>query len=304
MKNKKNEHYHVPVLLKESINMLITDPGGIYIDVTYGGGGHSRRILHRITAKGRLFGFDQDGAVFPNLIRDDRFEFVHSNFEYIDRYMDYFGLRQIDGIIADLGVSSHHLDDMKRGFSIKSDAELDMRMNETNAQTAQQILNTYKETDLVRILSEYGEVRNAKTLSRAIVKTRLSLPFKSVDAFVDFLNRHVIGDRHRYLAQVFQALRIELNRELDVLKSLLIQASQLLKPKGRIVVLSYHSLEDRIVKNYFKSGNFSGNANQDDFGNLIRPLKEVAPKLIVPSDEELKENSRATSAKMRVAEKI
>ena len=301
---EKESEYHVPVLLEESIEYLITDLSGIYIDATYGGGGHSKRILQRITAKGRLFGFDQDGAVFPNLIRDDRFEFVHSNFEHISRYMTFFGISQVDGVLADLGVSSHHLDDLKRGFSIRSSAELDMRMNETNSLTAKDILNTYEEMDLVQILSEYGEVRNSKTLAKAIVNARNVQPFASVDRFVEFLNRYVIGDWHRYQVQVFQALRIELNKELDVLKSLMLSAAEVLKPGGRLVILSYHSLEDRIVKNFIKAGNFTGKVEQDDYGNILRPLREVKPKLITPSKEELIKNSRSASAKMRIAEKI
>ena len=300
----KEQEYHVPVLLEESINALISDPDGVYIDATYGGGGHSKRILQRITAKGRLFGFDQDGAVFQNLIRDKNFEFVHSNFEHIQRYMEYFGINHIDGILADLGVSSHHLDDLKRGFSIKSKSDLDMRMNPSDDLTAQKILNTYKERDLLKMLSEYGEVRNSKTLAKAIVNTRESKPFDTVNAFMDFLGSYVLGDWHKYHVQVFQAIRIELNREVDVLKQLLINAARVLKPGGRLVVLSYHSIEDRLVKNFIKAGNFEGKVVQDDYGNVIRPLKEVKPKIVLPSKEEIKENSRAASAKMRVAEKI
>ncbi len=305
MKTKTNEDkFHVPVLLEESIDLLITDQSGIYIDATYGGGGHSKRILQRITANGRLFGFDQDGAVFQNLIRDDRFEFVFSNFEYISRYMHYFGITQVDGIIADLGVSSHHLDDLERGFSIRSDADLDMRMNKANSITAQSILNSYSETDLVRLFSEFGEVRNAKTLAKALVNQRARTPFSAIELFTEFLQRYIIGDRHRYMVQVFQALRIEVNRELKVLKSLLIQAAHLLKTGGRVVVLSYHSLEDRLVKNYFKGGNFEGVRMQDDFGKVDRPFRELVPKLVLPSEEEIEKNRRAASAKMRVAERI
>ena len=305
MKTKRNDDkFHVPVLLEESIDLLITDKSGIYIDATYGGGGHSKRILQRITANGRLFGFDQDGAVFQNLIRDDRFEFVFSNFEYIIRYMDYFGITQVDGIIADLGVSSHHLDDLKRGFSIRSESELDMRMNKTNSITAQTILNNYSEADLVRIFSSYGEVRNSKTLAKGIVNHRLTTSFSTIDRFILFLQGYVIGDQRRYQAQVFQALRIALNRELDVLKCLLVQASQLLKTGGRVVVLSYHSLEDRLVKNFFKSGNFEGKVVQDEYGKVMRPLIEIAPKLITPSVQEIESNRRSSSAKMRAAGRI
>lgn len=305
MKTKTNEDkFHVPVLLEESIDLLITDQSGIYIDATFGGGGHSKRILQRITANGRLFGFDQDGAVFQNLIRDDRFEFVFSNFEYISRYMHYFGITQVDGIIADLGVSSHHLDDLERGFSIRSDADLDMRMNKANSITAQSILNSYSETDLVRLFSEFGEVRNAKTLAKALVNQRVTTRFSTIELFTEFLQRYIIGDRHRYMVQVFQALRIEVNRELEVLKSLLIQAAHLLKTGGRVVVLSYHSLEDRLVKNYFKAGNFEGVMMQDDFGKVSRPFRELVPKLVLPSEEEIEKNSRSASVKMRVAERI
>lgn len=300
----KKQEYHVPVLLEESIEALISDKEGVYIDVTYGGGGHSKRILQRITAKGRLFGFDQDGAVFQNLIRDDKFEFVHSNFEHIHRYMDYFGINHVDGILADLGVSSHHLDDLKRGFSIKSQSDLDMRMNPSDDLTAQKILNSYNENDLVKMFSQYGEVRNSKTLAKAIVKIRGSRPFVTVNGFMDFLGSYVLGDWHKYHVQVFQAIRIELNREMEVLKQLLVNAAKVLRPGGRLVVLSYHSIEDRLVKNFIKAGNFEGKVKQDDYGNVERPLKEVKPKIVLPSEEEIKKNSRAASAKMRVAEKI
>ena len=300
----KEQEYHVPVLLEESIDALISDDDGVYIDVTFGGGGHSKRILQRITAKGRLFGFDQDGAVFPNLIRDDRFEFVLSNFEHIHRFVDYFGIDHVDGILADLGVSSHHLDDLKRGFSIKSQSDLDMRMNPSEELTAQKILNTYSENDLIKMFSKYGEVRNSKTLAKAIIRQRESRPFSTVNAFMDFLGSFVLGDWHKYHVQVFQALRIELNREMEVLEQLLVNAVRVLRPGGRLVVLSYHSIEDRMVKNYIKAGNVEGKVEQDDFGKVLRPLREVKPKLMVPSEEEIKKNSRAASAKMRVAEKI
>ena len=296
--------YHIPVLLEESVEALITNNNGVYLDVTYGGGGHSKRILQRITAKGRLFGFDQDGAVFQNLIRDDKFEFIHSNFEHIHQYMAYFGINQVDGILADLGVSSHHFDDLKRGFSIKSQSDLDMRMNTSDHLTAQKILNTYSESKLVKMFSFYGEVRNSKTLAKAIIDTRDFRPFGTVNGFMDFLGRYVLGDWHKYHVQVFQAIRIELNREMEVLKQLLINSVKILKPNGRLVVLSYHSIEDRLVKNFIKAGNFEGKAIQDDYGNVVRPLQEVKPKIILPTDAEIKKNSRAASAKMRVAVKL
>ena len=296
--------YHVPVLLEESIDALITNTDGVYIDATFGGGGHSKRILQRITAKGRLFGFDQDGAVFNNLIDDKRFEFVHSNFEYLCHFMEFHGIDHADGILADLGVSSNHLDDLKRGFSIKSQSDLDMRMNTSDDKTAQDVLNRYNENDLIQIFSEYGEVRNSKTLAKAIINRREQREFQTVNGFMEFLGKYVMGDWHRYHVQVFQAIRIELNREIDVLKSLLINASKILRPGGRLVVLSYHSIEDRVVKNFIKAGNFKGRVEKDDYGNALRPLKEVKPKLLTPSKEEIKLNSRAASAKMRVAEKI
>ena len=218
--------------------------------------------------------------------------------------MAYHGVTQVDGILADLGVSSHHLDDLKRGFSIKSSADLDMRMNVSDNLTAQDILNTYSEQSLIQMLSQYGEVRNSKTLAKAIVKRRHQRTFQSVNGFMDFLGGFVMGDWHRYHVQVFQAIRIELNREIEVLKALMENASKILKPGGRLVVLSYHSIEDRVVKNYIKAGNVEGKSEKDDYGNVIRPLREVKPKLVLPTEEEIKINSRAASAKMRVAQKI
>ena len=295
--------YHDPVLLKESINALNIKEDGVYVDVTFGGGGHSRMILEKLGAKGHLFGFDQDEDVLPNISENERFTFIHHNFKYLRRFLKLHGVKQVDGILADLGVSSHQLDNAERGFSFRFDADLDMRMNQQGELTAADILNTYDAAALQQVFSLYGEVRNAKTLANAIVEERSQKPITAINELLALLRPLVRGSRNRYLAQVFQALRIEVNDEIGSLKTFLEDALTVLKPGGRFVVISYHSLEDRLVKYFFKSGNFTGEQIKDYYGNILRPFKSITKKALLPSAEEIKKNPRARSAKMRVAEK-
>ncbi len=295
--------YHDPVLLKESINALNIKEDGVYVDVTFGGGGHSRMILEKLGAKGHLFGFDQDEDVLPNISENERFTFIHHNFKYLRRFLKLHGVKQVDGILADLGVSSHQLDNAERGFSFRFDADLDMRMNQQGELTAADILNTYDAAALQQVFSLYGEVRNAKTLANAIVEERSQKPITAINELLALLRPLVRGSRNRYLAQVFQALRIEVNDEIGSLKTFLEDALTVLKPGGRFVVISYHSLEDRLVKYFFKSGNFTGEQIKYYYGNILRPFKSITKKALLPSAEEIKKNPRARSAKMRVAEK-
>ena len=296
--------YHIPVLLNESIEALNIRENKTYVDATYGGGGHSKIILQKLGAKGHLYGFDQDEDVLPNLISEnERFTFIHHNFKYLKRFLKLHGVRTVDGILADLGVSSHQLDQADRGFSYRYTASLDMRMNQQGEKTAADILNTYSANELEKIFSRYGEVRNSKTLAQAICQHRSA---KSIDEISDLL--HMIeplirGNRPRYLAQVFQALRIEVNDEIGALKTFLQDALEVLAPGGRLVVISYHSLEDRLVKNFFRSGNFDGEYEKDFYGNISRPFKLITKKAMMPSDEETNRNSRSRSARLRVAEK-
>lgn len=299
-----NSDYHIPVLLDRSIDELVINPDGVYIDVTFGGGGHSKAILERITAKGRLFGFDQDRDAMRNKIDDPRFTFVHSNFEYLEHFMRYYGVGKVDGILADLGVSSHHFDVAERGFSYRFEADLDMRMNQEAQISAQDVLNKRNMAELQNILSSYGEVRNAKTLAESILVERQKRQISTKGDLDMILERCYRGDKNKYWAQVYQALRIEVNREFEVLKALLIQGRNLLAREGRFVVISYHSLEDRIVKQFFRDNNFSGKRLEDEYGRWMNDLKAIGGRPIEASDEELKKNRRAASAKMRVAVKI
>ncbi len=295
--------YHVPVLLAESVNGLEIKANGDYVDVTFGGGGHSREIFSRLTT-GRLFAFDQDEDAAANIIHDDRFFFVRHNFKYIRNFLKFYAVDQVDGILADLGVSSHDFDVAERGFSFRFDGDLDMRMNRDSSQSAADIVNTYSEEQLRTIFREYGEIDNAGRLARQLVSARNSKPVKSIEQFKEALNPCVPRfQESKYLAKVFQALRIETNKEMDVLHEFLEQSIQLLKPGGRLVVITYHSLEDRMVKNFIKSGDFSGKQEKDFFGNVASPLMAVNRKVIVPSEEEIEQNSRARSAKLRIAEK-
>lgn len=296
--------YHNPVMLTESIEALNIAEAGIYVDATYGGGGHSKLILQKMDANGHLYSFDQDEDVLPNLITDEeRFTFIHHNFRFLKRFLRLHGVSQVDGVLADLGVSSHQLDDATRGFSFRFDTDLDMRMNQEGDLTAADILQTYSAKDLQQMFSRFGEVRNAKTLAQAIVSERASKTIKTTSDFQLILDPLVRGNRNRYLAQVFQALRIEVNDEMGALQTFLEEAKEVLKPGGRLVIISYHSLEDRLVKNFFKTGNFDGEVVKDFYGNIERPFKLITKKALPPSKQEIDQNPRARSAKLRIAEK-
>ncbi len=296
--------YHQPVMLKECLEGLNIQPDGIYVDVTFGGGGHSKAILELLGAKGKLIGFDQDPDAKANIINDDRFIFVDQNFQFLKNQLRFLGIKKVDGILADLGVSSHQFDAADRGFSIRFDADLDMRMDQSREKDAQYILNNYEESDLHKIFGMYGELQNAKTLASLIVKSRMIKPIHTVAELKEIIKPVVKrGKENQYYAQVFQALRIEVNEELEVLKSFLEQCSEVLNPSGRLVVMSYHSLEDRLVKNYIAKGKFSGEVVKDLYGNYYTPLASVTRKAISASDEEIKINNRARSAKLRIAEK-
>ncbi len=298
--------YHIPALLNETVEGLEILPDGVYADLTFGGGGHSRAILSHLSDNGKLYGFDQDIDAYANRIDDKRFTFVYSNFRYLSNFMRYYGEEQIDGIVADLGVSFHHFDDEKRGFSFRfEEGELDMRMNRNSSLTARDILNTYTEERLADIFFLFGEMKNSRRVASEIVKARASRPFATTDDFLKVVSKFIKPTQEKKeLAQLFQALRIEVNNEIDVLKSMLSQSLKVLKPGGRIAVLTYHSLEDRIVKNYFKTGNISGKVEKDFFGRIDTPFRLVNNKVIVPSDEEIERNPRSRSAKLRIAEKL
>lgn len=297
--------YHVPVMLNQSVDGLSVRKGGVYVDVTFGGGGHSREILRRMDSDGRLFGFDQDGDAAANVPQDGRFTFVLSNFRYIENWMDYYGISGVDGVLADLGVSSHHFDDVKRGFSFRHDAELDMRMNRKSHLTAAEVLNTYDEERLAFVLLTFGELKNARQIARAVIKRRSTAPFARISDLLELLQPFVGRDREKKdMAKAFQALRMEVNDETGALCRMLEGAISLLVPGGRLVVLTYHSIEDRIVKNYIRSGNAAGKVEQDFYGNRLVPLKAVNNKVIVPAEEEIERNPRSRSAKLRIAEKI
>ncbi len=299
-----NSSYHIPVLLQESVDGLNIQPGGIYVDVTFGGGGHSRLILSKLGKSGHLYGFDQDQDAETNVPDDSRFTFVRSNFAYLSNFMDWHGVQQIDGLLADLGVSSHHFDDEARGFSFRFDAPLDMRMNTRAGKTAAEILQNASEEELADIFYLYGELRNARQIARTIVKSRIHKPLHTSGDLLDILKLFFGKDKEKkYLAQAFQAIRIEVNGEMKVLKDMLLQAEKLLKPGGRLVVITYHSLEDRLVKNFFKSGNFEGRVEKDFYGNVTTPFVAVNNKVIVPPEEEIERNPRSRSAKLRIVEK-
>ncbi|MCK5171642.1 MAG: 16S rRNA (cytosine(1402)-N(4))-methyltransferase RsmH [Bacteroidales bacterium] len=296
--------YHTPVLLKESINGLQIKPDGIYVDVTFGGGGHSREIIKHIN-KGKLVAFDQDDDALPNLIDDERFVFVNHNFRFLKNFLKYHKIDQVDGLLADLGVSSHHFDDPDRGFSFRFDGELDMRMNQSAKTSAKNVVNEYEEGRLAKIFWEYGELKNSRKLAKAIVDQRRNKKIETIKEFTDVLMPYLPKyAEHKFLAKVFQALRIEVNREMEFLKDMLFQTIEVIKPGGRLVVITYHSLEDRIVKNFIKNGLFEGEVEKDFFGNVEVPFKAVNRKIIVPDEDEIKENNRARSAKLRIAEKI
>jgi len=297
--------YHIPVLLKESIEGLNIDPQGTYVDVTFGGGGHSRQILKKLTT-GSLIAFDKDPDTNPLLISDPRFTFIRHDFKYLKNFLHHLDLIPVNGILADLGVSSHQFDTRERGFSYRFDADLDMRMDPDMETTAQDIVNKYSEDDLHRIFGMNGEIRNAKTLAARIVKARSESIVKTTGDLVEIINSCIMrgDDRKKYTGQVFQALRISVNDELNSLKKLLESATEVLAPGGRLVVITYHSLEDRLVKNYIKSGNFTGKTETDIYGNLLVPFRQINRKPIEPSIIEVGENIRARSAKLRIAEKL
>lgn len=295
--------YHVPVLLEESVSGLNIDPDGVYLDLTFGGGGHSREILKRLK-DGCLIGFDQDSDALANVPDDSRFIFVNHNFRYLRNFLRYCGYDEADGILADLGVSSHEFDEAGRGFSFRFDAELDMRMNQRSRLKATDILNTYSEENLIRIFRNYGEVDNVRRLVDLIVNARTGKMITRSEEFLQVIAPCVPKQKEKkYLAQVYQALRIEVNGELEALEDMLKEAERALRPGGRLVVITYHSLEDRIVKNFLKSGNFEGKVEKDFYGHVKRNFELVNRKVIVPSEEEIERNSRARSAKLRIAEK-
>ncbi len=298
--------YHVPVLLKESVDGLQINPEGIYVDVTFGGGGHSREILSRLGSKGHLYSFDQDADAEQNIPADEqKFTFVRSNFRYLRNWMRYYGVEGIDGLLADLGVSSHHFDDESRGFSFRFDAPLDMRMNERDGLTAADVCNRYSEEELARLFWLYGELKNGRRLANTIVKGRADHPIATVNDLITLVRPLIGANREKKdMAKVFQALRIEVNHEMEALHEMLDAAISCLKPGGRLVVLTYHSLEDRMVKNYMRSGNAEGKVEEDFFGNRLSPLRPVNNKVIVPDADEQERNPRSRSAKLRIAEKV
>jgi 16S rRNA (cytosine1402-N4)-methyltransferase len=296
--------YHIPVMLDPCIEGLAILPNGVYVDVTFGGGGHSKAILARLEG-GQLFGFDQDSDALANAPQDPRFTFVQANFRDIKRYLRLHGIKQVDGILADLGISSHQIDAPERGFSTRFQGDLDMRMNQSAELSAKELLATADEGRLHKILGMYGEIKNAKTLAQSIVAERSVKPFTTTEGFTAFLKRFAPrGKEFKYYAQVFQALRIEVNDEMGALEELLLSAVELLKPEGRLVVMSYHSLEDRLVKSLMIKGKFQGEVEKDFYGNLLRPFEPVSRGAITASEEELALNPRARSAKLRIAKKV
>lgn len=301
---KTAETYHVPVLLNESINGLDIKPDGIYVDVTFGGGGHSREILRHLGPNGHLYSFDQDADAEQNIVNDDRFTFVRSNFRYLCNWMRYYGIDHIDGLLADLGVSSHHFDDETRGFSFRFDAPLDMRMNKRAGTTAADILNNYAESQLADIFYLYGEMKSARRIAAAIVKARTAHPIVTTSDLTTVIEPLMRSEREKKdMARLYQALRIEVNHEMDALRDMLLGATRMLGKGGRLSVITYHSLEDRLVKNVMKAGNVEGKIEQDFFGRITSPFRLVNNKIITPCDEELQNNPRSRSAKLRIAEK-
>ena len=295
--------YHNPVLLKETVDGLNIRPDGVYVDVTFGGGGHSREIMSRLGPNGKLFAFDQDEDAIKNAIDDERFTLIHENFRFIKRFLRFHGIKQVDGILADLGVSSHQFDVAERGFSTRFEAELDMRMSKRGELSAYHVVNEYDEVALKNVLLEFGELKNGGAMANVIVNARKENPIKNSEQLKQVLNRFLPGHKsNKILAQIYQAIRIEVNQEMDALKEFLTQSLEILKPEGRLSVISYHSLEDRLVKRFVKNGMFEGEPERDFFGNFEVPFKTIE-KLIVPSNEEIAINNRARSAKLRVAEK-
>ncbi len=297
--------YHIPALLPECMEGLRILPNGTYVDVTFGGGGHSREIIRHLGPEGRLLAFDQDLDAQQNSIDDNRFTFIHSNFRFLKNFLRYYQAEHIDGLLADLGVSFHHFDEAERGFSFRFDGALDMRMNQQSPQTAATVLNSYDEERLSDIFYLYGELPQARKLANAIVKSRQTNPLQTINNLLEVARPYINRKQEKKeLAQLFQALRIEVNAEMESLRKMLRQALDALNPGGRLVVLTYHSLEDRLVKNFFKTGNFEGKADKDFFGKITTPFKLINRKVIVPTEEEIERNPRSRSAKLRVAEKL
>lgn len=297
--------YHLPVMLDEVIAGLNIRPNGVYVDVTFGGGGHSREILQHLGKDGRLYGFDQDLDAAKNVLDDNRFTFVRSNFRFLTNFLKYHNVNGVDGILADLGVSSHHFDDESRGFSFRADGKLDMRMNTAEGMTAADILNSYTEEQLADVFFYYGELKQARKIASAVVNAREQKNMETIPLFLDVVKRYVSHENEKKdLARIFQALRIEVNHEMDALKSLLSQIPDVLNENGRLVVMTYHSLEDRLVKNFIKAGNFEGKPEKDFYGRVVAPLAAVNRKVITPTDEEILNNPRSRSAKLRIAEKL
>ena len=296
--------YHKPVLLTESVDVLVRNPDGVYVDVTFGGGGHSREILSRLSEKGRLFSFDQDSDALNNAIEDPRFTLINQNFRFLENSLLMYGVAQVDGVLGDLGVSSHQFDKAERGFSIRSDAPLDMRMNKMQDIDAYKVVNEYDEEVLADIFYYYGELREARKLAREIVNKRKSADIKTTEDLKRVFSYVPAHKSNKFFAQVFQAIRIEVNQELDALKEMLVQSSNVLKKDGRLVIISYHSLEDRLVKKFLKNGMFEGEPERDVYGNYQKVFELPYRKAVVPTDEEIEDNSRARSAKMRVGIKL
>ncbi len=295
---------HVPVLLHECLEALEIQPDGVYVDATYGGGGHSEQILKQLSPNGKLFVFDQDESARGRIIDDSRITFINENFRHIVRFLRLHGVNEVNGVLADLGMSSFQLDSHDRGFSTRFDAPLDMRMSQSKSKTAAQILHQYDRKQLQAILQDYGEVRNAKTLSELIVSQRSHITLETTKDFINLIQPVIRGNRNRYLAQVFQALRIEVNEEMDALKEFLQGCAEIILPEsGRIAIITFHSLEDRLVKRFFKTGSFDGTVQTDVFGNYDKILCEVNRKPIIPTENEIKENKRSRSAKLRIAKK-
>ena len=301
---EKTNSYHIPVLLQPSVDGMVLDPEGLYVDVTYGGGGHSREILSRLQGKGHLYSFDQDPDAEQNAIENPHFTFVRSNFRYLRNWMRYYGVKQLDGILADLGVSSHHFDDAARGFSFRFEGVLDIRMNKLANMTAADVVNNYTEEQLANLFTSYGELKNGRKLATMIVKARTEQKIEKIENFLALMRPLFGHDKEKKeLAKVFQALRIEVNHEMEALKEMLESAIEVLKPGGRLSVITYHSLEDRMVKNIMKTGNVEGKLKQDFFGRVDTPLTLINNHVILPSEEEQKRNPRSRSAKLRIAEK-
>ncbi|KIA84659.1 16S rRNA methyltransferase [Kaistella solincola] len=296
--------YHNPVLLKKSVDDLVTNPDGIYVDCTFGGGGHSREILSRLSEKGKLYSFDQDLDALKNTIEDERFTLINQNFRFLENALFIYGVTQVDGVLADLGVSSHQFDEADRGFSTRSDAPLDMRMNVMQLLDAKKIINEYEEDDIANILFQYGEIRESRKLAREIVQARKNKPIETTEELKKVFSYIPQFKQNKVYAQIFQAIRIEVNQELEALKEMLLQAHRILKPGGRLVVISYHSLEDRLVKRFLKNGMFEGEPERDIYGNFAKTFELLQTKATIPSSEEIDENSRARSAKLRTGIKL